>query len=56
VVDDVVAVHASGTGLETWGDVTVTDAKCGKIRDNFDCLLESEIPIELQSVSRERDV
>src|ERR1700733_3509658 len=56
VVDNVVAMHASGTGLETRGDIAVTDAERGKIRDNFDCLLESEIPIELQPVCRERDV
>ena len=56
VIHDVVSMHAAGASLQARRDIAVTDAKCGKIGNNFGRLSKPEVAIELQAIGRERDV
>src|SRR5258708_5461508 len=56
VVDDVVSVNASCTRFQAWGNIAMADSQRGKIRNDVCRLVESKIAVELQAISRARDV
>src|ERR1700722_2115943 len=56
VIDNVVTVHAAGTGFQQRRNIEMTDAKLGKVGHDRGSLREREVAIELQAISREREV
>ena len=56
MVGDVVAVHAAGMSHQKRGGVTVRDPQIVQIRNHCGCLGKGKTQIELETISRTRDI
>src|SRR5579884_1468940 len=55
MVDDVITVHAAGTGTQIWRRINMRNSQRGKKRDQFGSLGKSEISVELQPIGGKRN-